>query len=304
MPFESETYVHISFEQSSFRNLHEILQSPITFLQRAVMPIVKVRGEEYSVIGTAFAIAGHCLMTARHVVDELIALKPEVDAGDLSIGALYATRAGDGFPVPPGTPWATLLPVNRLNFNRSTDIALLDVSRWAFDGDPLRFAAMALSLLPPPVGRPCMTLGYTATIAGGASNLSITPTLNGSKGEVREVLLRGRDTSLINFPCFQISARFDFQMSGSPIMTSHEPGTQAIYGVVSTGYDLPENEEPLGYASLLFPALGLTSMVKETEESEPIEMTLFEMGRKGVVTLNGLSGFEYDPTRRVLRMPF
>ena len=123
----------------------------------------------------------------------------------------------------------------------------------------------------------------------------MAPKLNASKGLVRTLHLQGRDRVLMPFPCFEHNARSDHQMSGAPILGVAEDLSSQVCGLVCRGWELPEGDDPLGYASLLWPALGLTTKALDTDENESRDMTLYELGKKGIVAVRGLDSITFDP---------
>jgi hypothetical protein len=301
----------ISFTQEQFYNILESNENKPHPLQRCIMPVVMVRRNNVKVIGTAFAIASGLLMTAEHVIHEIATIRDELATeiieGVSQVGVLYVAESNPTLELPPDTHLGGILPIWRVTSNPVTDVALLNVNLPIIGTSRLRLGVLRLTVTPPPKGLSCCAIGYTAEATildsdevpiNNANGLGIefSPALNGSKGLVGEVHPKGRDKLLLPFPSFALSARLDQQMSGAPIIGSDMMGsTSDVCGIVTRAWEFVEGEEPLGYASLLWPALGLTSPVEESPGSPAREMTLYEMGKRGMVQIRGLEAVVFDP---------
>ena len=105
-----------------------------------------------------------------------------------------------------------------------------------------------------------------------------------------EVFTRRRDESFLRFPVFQTDARFDHQMSGSPIVSSPvgapEVGAQRVVGLVSSSVDF--GDAALGhtsYGSLLWPAAALHLPYLNDSGTE-VEKSLLDLATAGGVDVD------------------
>ena len=128
------------------------------------MPVVLRTDDTVRVLGTAFTISFALVMTDRHVVEEIFALQDKFAVGRAQIGVLYLACPPEHATLPPKAWFGGLMPIWRVNYNASTDIALLNVNPpkpASADIPQLRMPAMPLTVTPPLTGSPCLVLGYT-----------------------------------------------------------------------------------------------------------------------------------------------
>lgn len=213
-------------------------------LQQVVMPIVRRRGDQADVYGTAFSIGANLAMTATHVVG------PDEPIDEL---CLVHVPTYDSDPTP------VLLPVTEVTTNGSaTDIAVLTFELPVRPpGRQIVLRRLRLGFGLAPKGSSCVILGYThrPKMRSREEVLAMRPQLNASEGTVVDHY--GERAANCAFPCYQIDGRADHQMSGGPILGEAADGMMAVRGVVSTGYQLMPGEDPLCFGSMLFPAAAL-----------------------------------------------
>lgn len=280
-------------ESGEFHNLLDT-ESPHP-LQRAIMPIVIRRGNVYEVAGTAFAISYEIFLTAAHVVADQGRARME-EAQLLYVGGRN----------PDGNFMGGFLPVVKVQLYAACDIALLWARFPLSDDSELALSLLPISFQPPKVGDACVALGYTAGLtfdvdAVGTDRMTLAPKLNASTGAVEDVFLKSRDTSLMRFPCYQVSARFDAQMSGSPVL-SGGVGQQRVTGVVATGWEHSEPGMQTGFASLLWPAAGLR-MEMQDEDATLREISVLEMAQRSRVAATGTELVSFEGGIVRLRIP-
>lgn len=257
----------------------DLLQLATTHeLQRSVMPIVITRSGVPRIEGTAFAIGAGIAMTAKHV---LTGTDPIEDVRLLYIEGMNEDGTIRGLPLPLYS-WST---------DDQTDIALLQVRLPLIDGVQLVHGGVQISFAPPAVGSPAIAVGYTAGFSfrpgegEHPGSLTLEPKLYASRGSVHEVYAGGRDRVMLPFPAFRLDARFDHQMSGSPIWAGTNVGVHRVVGLVATS--LESDGEPVSHGSLLWPAARLPLAFLD-ERGERFETTLLEMGRLGRIDIEGL----------------
>lgn len=228
-------------------------------LYRLVGPLMAGNSEVYERLhGTAFLIAPGYALTATHVVVDYLekiqrsnvgaqVCKPGHHTETLTFFMFILIQLPDGRSIP--------LNVHKTYGSTPGDIALLAVSRppnieWSEFGP-----YPTLRMAPPAIGTHISALGYPGSTAerqsDGIVNIRIWPRL--AIGQVMEHHGERRDPLLLNFPCFRVNAKFDGGMSGAPVLDD----AGAICGVVSKGYDLPEDEEPISYAACIWPAVRI-----------------------------------------------
>lgn len=240
IPFGCWTFINLFHSQSPHP------------LQRTILPILVRREGSFEVAGTAFGVGPDVFLTATHTLVTDGKLRVD-EAYLLFVGGTYADGSFMGGPV----------PIRKVNFIDSTDIALLWAPLPTVDGRSLRNGLIPLDLREPAIGAPCVAIGYTAGVKldPGAARppwtLTVTPKLNASEGTVEEILHEGRDRSFLRFPVLRMSARIDHQMSGSPILSGPEPGRHQCVGVVASAIDLGRSRTFTSYGSLVWPAAAL-----------------------------------------------
>jgi len=254
-------------------------------LQRAIMPIVLERNGRPEIVGTAFAIGSGTALTATHTL---------VDDGrprGTNPGLLYIGGTHDG-----GNLLGGLLPILHLNFNATTDIALVRFELPLLNDEPLRHGVLSLSFESPAIDNRCLAVGYTAgfTFEPGEplDKLSVSPKLHATKGVIQDLHHAGRDRTSLPFPVFLTDARFDSQMSGSPIL-SGGIGPVHVIGIVATGFEMGEGLPATSYGSLLWPAAGLRLPFLDDTGAEA-DKSLLEMAEAGWVKAESLGLVSVD----------
>jgi trypsin-like peptidase len=252
-------------------------------LQRAIMPIVIRREGHLQIAGTAFAVGSALFLTAAHIL--------RADRGLWGEEFYLLYIGGENAD---GSLLGGLLPISSVNFNDFADIALMRVMLPLLEDEPLRHSVLAGSFRSPDVGDHCVAIGYTAgleiEIADDREIVSVRPRLNASRGVVEQVHLARRDEAFLTFPVFQTSARFDFQMSGSPIFAG-PIGRHVVRGLVATGFEHDPQTMETSYGSLLWPAAGLRDPATAGREHEA---SLLDLAREGTVEFEGTSAVDVD----------
>lgn len=237
-------------------------------IQTSVMPVVAYRGRDFIPLGTCFAISNHGLaLTARHVIEEFEAIAASGDGPDpWWIGALYAAHPAPHHDVP--DLLGGILPAHKIHLNDSLDIAVihLHLPIDTVTNETLRVPALKISPGLPKVGSRCFAVGYHSMEWKDCSNADaqVFQKFSASRGEIRQLHSPRRDAAVLNFPCFETSARFDGGMSGGPIMGKNG----SVIGVVCSSYGSPEENGHISYGSLIGPALFVRAEAKLADGSE------------------------------------
>ena len=230
--------------------------------QMSIMPVVAMKGQYLRGVGTCFAISSQGLViTARHVIEDALEIDDngEKKDPDLWVGAVYAAELGleDLGEVPDllGGP----LPAHKVHYSESHDIALmqLNLPRRRETGGTLRMPQLKLGMRIPSEGEPCVGIGYHAMDwkqATGPHTHDVAQSYSASQGRIGTVHLIKRDDVLMKFPCFQTDCRLVGGMSGGPVI---DGANGTVIGIVCAGFEVPEGEKQISYASLARTSLSL-----------------------------------------------
>jgi len=256
------------------------------------MPIVAIADGEIIPLGTGFVISPDgFLMTAKHVIESFTTLLPPDRNGNefykkYSLYALYVSneRHGKNNELYLGG----MLPIRNVWFSTELDIAYCWVQKPFFieKKELLQLPSVKLSPGVPKVGEKIIGFGYyqsqailTAEVVEGKQVAEYKQETAFTTGEIVEIHSPKRDSSMLTFPCFQTSARFELGMSGGPIF--NEKGF--VCGVICSGYKEATDENGhVTYSSMIWPALG-TSLEIKPSPSESVQMiTAYEICKRGV----------------------
>jgi Trypsin-like peptidase domain len=289
----------ISFEQGNLVDLgeqdHDNFPHPI---QSWVMPVLGLWFADGAVaraqaLGTGFAIGPQLVATAKHVVDGI-----QEDGGILHV--LLAVKDDD----PSNPSGSTLIPITAVSAHRDLDVAVMTCATRG-DGAPQpKFSAAPLSVRPPEVGAPLLTLGYARsqaavaeTDASGKVRIEIDQHVMASRGNVQEHYPEGRDSVMVTFPAMQGDYPSLSGMSGGPVATE----TGQVCGLVSTSTDALDGSW-ISTCSLLAPLFVL--QVEGNINGESKLWTVRELAENGVVVTDGSHtkvDSEFNPTRNEFR---
>lgn len=254
-------------------------------LQRAIAPIVVLDGEALRVEGTSFAIADGLFLTAKHVVVD----DQEEELRSQSLSLYFV-----GGRHPSGALMGGLVPIKRVYFQRESDLALLWAQFPMVAGTRVQHDGVEIDFTVPAVGQPCVAVGYTAQTridsegTPGGPKWSILPKLNASRGIVTEVNSDRRGGGILNVPLFQTDARFDAQMSGSPVFSAVGPRGRVI-GVVSSSMDFGGHDDgEVSHASLLWPACAIRLEIDE-DDGSVANVSLRQLCERGWIKAEGIA---------------
>jgi hypothetical protein len=151
--------------------------------------------------------------------------------------------------------------------------------------------------LPPPPGQKVVAFGFRE------SRISITKRPNDavhidlydkpttSAGTVGQIFPTQRDSSMLNFPCFEVHAKFAPGMSGGVVLD--EDGW--LCGLVCAGMNFVDSSAPpLSYAATLWPFLA-TVISADRGDSYPrgIQYPAIDLALDRIITVSRLE--ELDP---------
>lgn len=261
-------------------------------IQRAVMPLLTTVENHLVPIGTGFMIAADGLMiTAGHVVDQALRTKTRrlnAQGKYYDHYELYALYATDERHSPDSDEFVGgLWPVSRVWRPNSLDIAFCYLTHALINEKPVRFPVIGLSPTLPRVGSHILGLGYYR-MAG--DSLSEPLAENGvidysqytarSAGVIDAVFPVKRDAGMLNFPCFQTSARFEHGMSGGPVF--NESG-YAVGVVCSSFPGNPDSESFVSFASQIWPAFGVSIDVALEVGGTVQPVLIYELAQRGII---------------------
>lgn len=223
-------------------------------LAQVVFPlVVGFNSPNAYIVGTATVLCGHLAVTAKHVIDEIMKAEQHDWADPAPVeNSLCALQ------IVPG-PEYQLWPVIRGWGCPQTDVAFLQLAsslQHSGNNPVTTWLQPPVRALPPAIGERVVAFGYRKSIvavsrnADGGFHHDVGGELMASIGAVREVYEKRRDSVLLPFPCYQVSARFDGGMSGGPVFDEYG----AMCGLVCAGVDgAHEDGEPISYVSTLWP---------------------------------------------------
>jgi S1-C subfamily serine protease len=248
-----------------------------------VVPVVVVTSEAFIQVGTAFSVSSSGIwITARHVLE----------------GRLGAIEYGQGNP---GSHLAVLwlgpdedsrTPIRVTSFTRhpasGSDLAVL----WTGATD-IRFPALRLSALIPPLDTPVVALGYPKFECGVAEDGQerVEPKLTVTVGKVTEVYIHGKDkfrdldgriTGDLPTVSYQTTARAEFAMSGGPVL---DP-SGSVCGVIAKGFDRIVSDEPDTSFASATPYIFMLNVAY----SEHNKVSIYDLAKRRIVATDDSFG--------------
>jgi trypsin-like peptidase len=265
--------------------------------------------DKFYVSGTAVVVAPFLAITAKHVVEDYMnrILGMDIYKGTQNVSSktveahmeLVATQYRDkGQKV-------NIWRVENVYICLQTDIAFLHLTPSNKEAFDYKWTCCRINLNPPKIGDDIVGYGFHSSVSdmtkiNGRTELSWHDQPATTHGKVTDYYPIQRDSSRINFPCFQTDARFDGGMSGGPIFNT----SREIIGLICSS--LPATEEfpeHVSYVALIWPTMitQISLPYKDLVNDIPYPaLTLAERGiisAKGfekVVIENSLGGNWYD----------
>ena len=236
---------------------------------------------ELFVSGSCVRIAKNLYLTARHVMEDH--LQRFGHSNGTANFNVWVVHVCDG-------PEYSIWDVDRLWLSPRSDLAILHTKSYNdVAGAERHVPVVVLELRPPAVGDRIVGFGYHSAKGRirfdgrGAKHIEIDGDGAATVGEVRDVHELRRDQRL-DFPCYQVNARFDGSMSGGPVI--NERGH--ICGIVCSS--LPSNdptEEHVCYAATLWPLMGIAIDIAPTGKLQDRLYPLLDLARAGVIAALG-----------------
>jgi hypothetical protein len=222
----------------------------------ALRVLVEMPDWQFQVIGTATLIGAHLALTAKHVIDEASKFfqRKKTKGGEEQSGA--SLRLLQVLPGPNYRFWN----VDR-GWRTCTDIAILHLSldRTSEADVSINWRSLPLRATPPPSGQKVVAFGYRESKIqvskgpSGQAHIDINDKPTTSAGVVGKIFPVQRDSSMLNFPCFEVQAHFAPGMSGGLVVD--ESGWLCGLVCSSLRFDDPSTS-PLSYAATLWPMLA------------------------------------------------
>jgi hypothetical protein len=187
------------------------------------------KGDVWVPSGTAIVVSPHLALSAGHVIEdfwrrlEKSELVADIDAtgGDHPINpAAFSMMA---FQILKNGTAGQIWSVTKVVFSRFTDVAFLCLTHPIGAVPGFVWRGIKIRLAPPPVGSRIVGFGYhdpriaVTEKAGGGLEVEWHDSPVTTVGEVVEIYPRRRDSSMLAFPCYRTSARFEHGMSGGPV---------------------------------------------------------------------------------------
>lgn len=146
-----------------------------------------------------------------------------------------------------------------------------------------------LNLRPPAIGSRIVGFGYHSASGRvridehGTRHIEIDADGAATVGEVRDIHELRRDQRL-DFPCYQVNARFDGSMSGGPLMNDNGH----VCGIICSSLPSDDpNIEHACYAATLWPLMGLSIDISTSGDPQSRSYPLLDLARDKVIAALG-----------------
>jgi hypothetical protein len=250
-----------------------------------VFRLVAFDQNEWFPQGACTAIASHLCVTAKHVILDFL---DHFCAGSTATSLQVSSFSLQALQILDNPLRYAVWSVCNAYLSPLSDIALLHLAPYCTVADKITTAQgwkqVRLSLFPPSVAARIVGFGFHSSAATvtknpqGGPNVHIHDKPTATVGEVRQVHAARRDSARLNFPCYQVNARFDGGMSGGPVFD--ESGR--LCGIICSSFpSTSPEEEHASYVATLWPATGIPLDVKG------VWRTLLDLTREGVVAADG-----------------
>lgn len=260
----------------------------------ALRLVVNFYSDNPRVVGTATVLAGHLLITAKHVIVDALGSFPADGQAQLeSDNHLAAVQIVSG---PHYLVWDVVSGIA----SAASDLALLRLSpnpgRSEHASGPHKWKSVSINPFPPAVGERVVGFGYHSSKlrvspnAQGGLHIDLNDEPTASVGLVREVFELRRDNAVCPFPCYQVGARFEGGMSGGPVFEE----TGCLCGIVCSSIAGSHLDgEPVSYVSSLWPIFPLGVDADRQGKRSDVMHPLIEVARGGVIRVPDLPRLEH-----------
>lgn len=264
----------------SFKNL-----SLMSEAERVAGRVIAIANDnEVLASGSCVRIAPGLYLTAAHVMQDFLSNFGDTNKhGNFTVWLVHLHKG----------PLMEIWALDKFWLPGNTDIAVLHAIPYTEETTKLPGVnTVGIDLEPPAIGSRVFAFGFHSTKGQvsfndkGRMKLGIWGEPAVAVGEIRDIHPQRRDASLLNFPCFQINARFDGGMSGGPIFS--DKGN--LCGIVVTNYALHEkDEESISYGATLWPIMAAPLNI-DIRTGLPCEnYCLIELAKQGVIGVENLS---------------
>lgn len=282
MPRISTFPMHKPFEKQ---------EPTIPLSEVALRLVVNFYSDAPQVVGTATVLSGNLLVTAKHVFKDILSKCPSPNDQAFEIDAHLVAIQILARPEPEYVIWnvfgGILCPVS--------DIALLQLATNPGRSHPdstHQWVCPRVNPFAPEIGERVAAFGYRKSLvrisknSDGGNHIDLDDEPMISVGIVKEIHEIQRDSALLPFPCYQVSARFDGGMSGGPVFDE----TGSLCGIVCSNVDGSHLDgEPVSYVTTLWPLFRLI-ISADRGDSYPrgVRYPVIELARGGQISVPDL----------------
>lgn len=261
------------------------LNSPVN---EFALGLCALKDDIYYGSGTAVVIGRYLAITAKHVIEDFVSHFDSVklpEEGTVDHDASFNLQA---FRILENGSSGKLYDITKIWYCKFSDLALVRLSPRTGDDSVWRLPKLDLRV--PAVGSRLSSFGHrNPSIERSGGNISWTVDSKTSVGEVREIHDERRDSSRMQFPCFQTNARFDGSMSGGPVFT--DEGN--LCGLICSNMPpFSEDEEHISYVVSLWPLMGLELDMPRAGHPADSKYTVYELARDGFINTVGWEDIE------------
>jgi len=267
----------------------------------ALRVIVELPDWEMHVIGTATVIGSYLALTAKHVVTaSLNYCKTKTTTSGETVVEGGELKLLQVLPGPIYRFWA----VSKAWLSNS-DIAVLHLraDRMSEQYEEASWRCPAVRAFPPPTGQKVIAFGFRDSQihitknSDGSAHIDLNDKPTTSAGTVGQVFPVQRDSSMLNFPCFEVHAQFAHGMSGGVVVD--EEGQ--LCGLVCAGIKFVDaNAPPLSYAVTLWPFLAIViSADRGNSYPRGVQYPIIDLALDKIITVSQLENLDqqYFPGR-------
>lgn len=265
--------------------------------QQAIMPIIAIADEEILPLGTGFAVNPNgIIMTAKHVIEDFGKPRLPKRSGEYykesSLWAFQLTGQVHTSGPNKGEIIGGLRPITKVWFSEELDIAYCYLSPAESSGHnkALELPCVKLGLTPPRLNEKILGFGYYKSSGKITDKTQDNKTIVDyfqktafTQGEVVNIYHQKRDSAMLNFPCFQTTARFDPGMSGGPIFKENG----SVCGVICSDGLGNSNDGFVSFASLVWPAMGTLIEVRSDDTNTKTDLkTAYELAKMKFISVD------------------
>jgi hypothetical protein len=230
------------------------LRDPTPLTEVALRLVARSENGELDPAGTAVMFGELIALTAKHTIEDYLqklqrrpARLGDRDHHDTKIEIALLKTLRDG-------KTQIVYQVEKIWVSRGSDLAVMKLLPQPQHLPPkgYRPTLPIFDLFPPQAGEAIFGVGFhSGTASEGDKIIKVNHEAHLTRGKVIEVHDQQRDNFLLNFPCFQVDARFDGGMSGGPVFNARGH----VCGIICSC--APTNDGYLSYATTLWPLMCL-----------------------------------------------